>query len=700
MNNQKILVITESNFKKARLQLEKYVKFESINGVFDQWVFGLGKFKSALIYLSSLLLFSLLILFFMVLTSSFDVESSKLTYELFKFYFGGSQTIDYQYAYLLLLSILVMSVILLLSVFSIFGISSVKDLLGIIFNHDLRQANQIKKLAMQLGEGYQLYFFDPKIVGSLERLKLRKSMLVRGSFFSETEIKDGGIGRKEITVVDEPITRGLSLIFSTTPLRIVQTEEFIRKHTEYKKRLICTVYNSTSIKEFFEMFAQGQFSIEQVEKITDVYEKLINSFIIEQSEKNSVVNHRIFEIFSGKDNSGLLNYFCNEGRRVTPLDLDIVDVIKEQDCNAIIRNDVLTVAYLLYLTEKRTDKSTQIRDCNIKIFLNAISILSKSEQHVWLQYIQECKDNPFEQFYFAGRKDISQNDFFVKKIIKREYIGKVVDVLKGLLVIDKANQAHAILNSTLSSYIDLPVIEAVEAQIIERIFRDSPMESKPIQELEECFEKTYKSSLNPDNQYRDYSFEIAGWIGTRLANYYINNDGQEDQVKAKNFLDRTKALLDNAIDYFKSQKIHDINPNSYWHFLNNSANLYEKYAEFGSKFNSTPTELEKSVQELIIFYLHNAYENYQKSLQVFGADQKWVSGSYANIALLIKLYCTKFRRVDTNDSNQQKDWSLEKAHEFALKSISIKKKINDLDELKIVEEMVLSPIEVLLKNVK
>ena len=164
MNTQKVIVITESNFKAAQLQLEEYVKFESINTISEKWLFWQDKIKSAITYLLFLLLFSLLIVFFMVLSSSFDDESSKLTYELFNFYGSDSKTFVYQYKYWLLLSALIIFVILLLSVFSVFGISSIKDLLGLIFDHDLRRANQIKKLAMLLGQDYQFYFFEQKVV--------------------------------------------------------------------------------------------------------------------------------------------------------------------------------------------------------------------------------------------------------------------------------------------------------------------------------------------------------------------------------------------------------------------------------------------------------------------------------------------------------------------------------------------------------
>jgi hypothetical protein len=129
--------------------------------------------------------------------------------------------------------------------------------------------------------------------------------------------------------------------------------------------------------------------------------------------------------------------------------------------------------------------------------------------------------------------------------------------------------------------------------------------------------KTKKTMENNVDTIHAYSSIL--WVFTRIKNKEVF---ERVHKEAKNLLDEFTEVLRNI-------PIDDIPANELWHYHNTFANYYERLVEFGIK-------IEKNTEK--------ALESYLYARKVNGADRKWISGSFSNIADF--LYCYVYIKKD------------------------------------------------------
>jgi len=125
-----------------------------------------------------------------------------------------------------------------------------------------------------------------------------------------------------------------------------------------------------------------------------------------------------------------------------------------------------------------------------------------------------------------------------------------------------------------------------------------------------------------------HAYSSILWVATRI----------KDGKIFKNIHDKVDTLLSNYTEVLKNIPIRDIPPNELFHHHNAYANYYECLAGF---------EIEDRDELDIDTCLHKSLARYLYSAKVKNADQKWVSGSYSNIASFL---LTIFYVKDENDN--------------------------------------------------
>jgi hypothetical protein len=174
--------------------------------------------------------------------------------------------------------------------------------------------------------------------------------------------------------------------------------------------------------------------------------------------------------------------------------------------------------------------------------------------------------------------------------------------------------------------------------------------------------KTKKTMENNVDTIHAYSSIL--WVFTRIKNKEVFERVHKE----------AKKLLGEFTEVLRNIPIDDIPANELWHYHNIFANYYERLVEFG-------IEIEKNTEK--------ALESYLYALKVNGADRKWISGSFSNIADF--LYCYVYKKegqlsakccqllvnlVGEDETDFKK--IIEK---YSLKSIKMKLEIFDISDI-------------------